>query len=82
VGNGNDNSRYVQRRQDGDWEVVKERHERASAVTGTQSEAIDRAREIVGNAGGGELVIKDRHGHIRDSDTVAPGNESPRRDTR
>ena len=82
MGSGNDNSRYVQWRKDGDWEVVKERHERASAVTGTQGEAIGRAREIVGNAGGGELVIKDRHGHIRDSDTVAPGNESARRDTR
>jgi hypothetical protein len=80
MGRGNDNSRYVQRREDGDWEVVKERHERASAIAGTQADAIDRAREIVGNAGGGELVIKDRHGHIRDSDTVSPGREAPRRD--
>src|SRR3954454_24235287 len=77
MGKGNDNDRYVQQRPDGGWEVVGERHRRASAVTRTQSEAIDRAREIVRNAGGGELVIKDRHGHIRDSDTVAPGNESP-----
>lgn len=82
MGQGNDNSRYVQQRQDGDWEVVGERHQRASAVTPTQGEAIDRAREIVRNAGGGELVVKGRGGLIRDSDTIAPGNESARRDTR
>jgi hypothetical protein len=82
VGKGNDNSRYVQPRQDGGWEVVREDHGRASAVTPTQAEAIDRGREIVGNSGGGELVIKDRRGRIRDSDTVPPGHESPVRDRR
>jgi hypothetical protein len=80
VSSANDNSRYVQRRPQGGWEVAGEDHQRASAVTRTQAEAIDRARDIVRNAGGGELVIKDRHGHIRDSDTVAPGHESPTRD--
>lgn len=82
MGTGNDNDRTVQRRQDGDWEVVKENRERASAVAPTQREAIDRARQIVRGAGGGELRIKGRDGKYRDSDTVAPGNESPRRDTR
>jgi hypothetical protein len=77
---GNNNNRYVQPRPDGHWEVVGENHQRASAVAGTQAEAINRAREIVGNAGGGELVIKNRQSQIRDSDTVAPGNESPARD--
>lgn len=79
---GNNNNRYVQPRPHRHWEVVGENHQRASAVTGTQGEAIDRAREIVRNAGGGELVIKNRQGQIRDSDTVAPGNESPTRDRR
>ncbi len=82
MGHGNDNDRTVQKRTDGDWEVVKERRERASAVAPTQKEAIDRAREIVGNSGGGELRIKGTDGKYRDSDTIAPGNESPRRDTR
>lgn len=82
MGKGNDNDRYVQRRPDGDWEVVKERHQRASAVEPTQREAIDRGREIVRGAGGGELRIKGVDGKIRDSDTIAPGSESPRRDTR
>lgn len=36
---------------------------------------------IVHNAGGGEVVIHGRHGLIRDSDTVPPGNYScPPRD--
>lgn len=82
MGAGNDNDRYVQRRDDGAWEVVRENHERASAVARTQAEAIDRGREIVGNAGGGELRIKGVDGRIRDSDTIRPGHESPRRDTR
>jgi hypothetical protein len=82
MGARNDNNRYVQRRFDGGWEVVKEDHERASAVERTKAEAIDRARNIVRNAGGGELVIKDRHGRIRDSDTVPPGHESSVHDKR
>ena len=57
--------------------------ERASAVRPTQAEAITRAREILGNDGGGELTIQDRHGRIRDSDTVPPGNDPfPPRDRR
>lgn len=82
MGSGNDNNRYVQQRPDGRWEGVKEDHQRASVVADTQREAIDRTREIVRNAGGGELVIKGRDDKIRDSDTISPGNESPRRDTR
>lgn len=75
------NRRVVQQRQDGKWEVVKPHHERASAVTRTQGEATNRARDILTNTGGGELTIKDRKGHIRDSDTVPPGNDpNPPRD--
>lgn len=79
---GNNNDRYVQRRPDGGWEVVRERHDRASAVTRTKQEAIDRGREIVRGQGGGELRIKNMDGRIADSDTQAPGRESKRKDTR
>jgi hypothetical protein len=75
-----DNQRIVQPRPDGRWEVVKPHHERASAVTNTQHEAIDAARPIVRNAGGGELRIKGRDGRLRDADTIRPGHESPARD--
>jgi len=57
------------------WKVVKPGSDRASATADTQAAAIDRAREIVGNSGGGEVVIHRRDGSIRDSDTVAPGND-------
>ena len=54
------NRRIVQPRSDGQWEVVKPRADRASAVTDTQAAAIDRARDILGNNGGGELRSKVR----------------------
>ena len=66
----NRNQRHVTRRPDGDWQVIRPNTSRASAVEPTQSAAIDRAREILENDGGGELVIHGRDGKIRDSDTI------------
>jgi uncharacterized protein YdaT len=74
VGKGNDNDRHVVKHEDG-WAVMKEDHERASAVTRTQAEAIERAREIVGNAGGGEVLIHGEDNKIRAKDTIKPGND-------
>lgn len=71
----NDNRRHVVPNADGGWDVVKPDGQRASAHTNTQADAISRAREIVGNAGGGEVTIHGRDGQIRDSDTVYPGND-------
>jgi hypothetical protein len=68
------NERHVTPHPDG-WQITKPGASRASAVTDTQAEAIGRAREIVGNSGGGEVVIHRPDGTIRDSDTVAPGND-------
>jgi hypothetical protein len=80
---GNDNDRYVVPNPDrGGWDVVKEGHERASAHTRTKAEAVDRAREIVENQGGGEVRIDNRRGRLIDSDTTKHGNESRRRDTK
>jgi hypothetical protein len=79
---GNDNDRYVVPSQGGGWNVVREQHKRASGHFDTKAEAIDRAREIVRNAGGGELRIANRQGRFIDSDTIAPGHESPKRDTK
>jgi hypothetical protein len=57
------------------------RADRASGHFDTQQQAIDRAREIVGNSGGGEVVIHNRGGRVRDSDTIPPGNDpNPPRD--
>jgi hypothetical protein len=77
------NERHVEPSQDGGWDVRAPRGQRSSAHTETQEQAIDRAREIVRNSGGGEVVIHGRDGWIRDSDTVAPGNDpNPPKDTR
>lgn len=70
----NPNNRYVVRN-DGKWAVKKAGATRASSTHDTQAEAIDAARGIVRNAGGGEVRIQDRSGRFRDSDTVAPGND-------
>jgi len=79
----NPNDRHVVPSPDGGWDVEKPGGSRASAHRGTQSDAIDRAREIVRNAGGGEIVIHGVNGQIRDKDTVPPGNDpNPPRDSR
>ncbi len=78
----NDSDRYVVPNPEGGWDVVREDHRRASAHAKTKKDAIDRGREIVRNAGGGELRIQNREGEFIDSDTVAPGHESPARDRR
>ena len=72
---GGPNRRVVGPHPDGGWQVKKPGSDRPSARTDTQSEAIDRAREILEGDGGGELTIQNRQGKIRDSDTVPPGND-------
>jgi hypothetical protein len=69
---GNDNDRYVVRRPGEGWAVVKEDHERASAVKHTQQEAIERAKEITSNLGGGEVRVQNRHGEFREGEHVKP----------
>lgn len=70
-----ENDRDVVPTEDGRWAVRAPNADRASGVFDRQSDAIERGREIVGNAGGGELRIHGRDGRIRDSDTVHPGND-------
>jgi len=77
------NRRFVGPSSDGRWQVKKPGSDRASSTHDTQSQAIDRARQILENTGGGELTIQNRKGIIRDSDTVTPGNDpNPPRDTK
>jgi hypothetical protein len=71
---GNEHDRFVVNHPEG-WAIRGPHADRASEVLPTQQEAIDRAKEIVSNLGGGEVRIQDRNGHWRDSDTVAPGND-------
>jgi hypothetical protein len=69
------NSRHVVPNPGGGWKVVKPGATRASAVTKTQAQAERRAKQIVANQGGGEVRVHRADGKIRDSDTVAPGND-------
>jgi hypothetical protein len=77
------NERHVVPSPSGGWDVKAPNAQRASVHVSTQAEGIDRAREIVHNTGGGEVVIHRPDGRIRDSDTVAPGRDpNPPRDRR
>ena len=77
------NERHIVPNPDGGWDVRSPGSERSSGHFERQSDAIDRAREILQNDGGGEAVIHNREGRIRDSDTVPPGGDPfPPRDRR
>lgn len=71
----NNNDRHVVPNSDGGWDVTAPNASRASAHTSTQADAIDRARTIIGNAGGGELNIHGTNGAIRAKDTIPKGND-------
>jgi Uncharacterized protein conserved in bacteria (DUF2188) len=77
------NRRHVVPNPSGGWDVVKGHAERRSAHTSTQAEALAKARQIVRNLGGGEVVTHGKDGRIRDSDTVLYGKDPmPPRDRR
>jgi uncharacterized protein YdaT len=75
------NERHVVPDGDGGWNVKAPGADRSSSHHDNQADAINRAREILERDHGGEIVIHGRDGQIRDSDTVAPGNDpNPPRD--
>ncbi len=77
------NDRHVVPNPDGGWDVKAPDAKRASSHHDTQAAAIDRAKEIVGNVGEGEVAIHGRDGAIRDKETIPPGNDPcPPRDKR
>lgn len=59
----------------GDWGARRAGAERASGYYDTQKEAEAAAKSMSANSGGGEVRIHGLDGKIRDSDTVAPGND-------
>ena len=65
------------------WNVQKEGGTNSSGSAQTQKEAEKLAKQYSANSGGGEVRIHGLDGKIRDSDTVAPGNDpSTSRDTK
>jgi hypothetical protein len=59
----------------GKWAAKREKAERAACTCDTQKEAERAAKQFAANSGGGEVRIHSPKGPIRDSDTVAPGND-------
>jgi hypothetical protein len=72
---GKDRDRMVYKRPDGNWANERNDSDRASSVHATQREAIDAARSMLQNQGGGELTTKGLDGRIRSKDTIPPGND-------
>ncbi|WIB72534.1 DUF2188 domain-containing protein [Curtobacterium sp. MCBD17_026] len=58
----------------GGWDV-RGGDSRTVAHADTQAEAIDRARQIIKNGGGGEIHVRNQNGEIRSKDTIAPGRK-------
>lgn len=77
------NRRHVLPAGPGKW-VVKEPGKAAPNSTHRTQVAAERAaKQDLRQSGGGETVIHDRGGKIRDSDTVAPAHDPhPPKDTR
>jgi hypothetical protein len=76
-------SRHVVPNPDGGWDVKEPNNPDPTSHHRTQGEAEGAAKGEVRREGGGEVVIHDRHGRIRDKDTVAPGSDpNPPRDRR
>jgi len=69
------NERHTVPNPGGGWDVKKPHAERSSGHFDRKSDAFARSKEILGNIGGGEAVEHDKRGVIRNSDTVAPGND-------
>jgi hypothetical protein len=59
------------------WAVKGEGNERASSNHDTQGQAIAAAHPLIVNSGGGELVVQDRHGKIRQKDTIGKADPYP-----
>jgi hypothetical protein len=59
----------------GKWNIQKEGGKSASSSANTQKEAEKMAKDLASHSGGGEVRIHGLDGKIRDSDTVAPGND-------
>ncbi len=75
-----DQDRFVYRTPDG-WANKRNDAGKASSVHQTQQQAIEAAKQMLHNQGGGELSVQGRDGQIRSKDTIAPGNDpNPPRD--
>lgn len=69
------NYHVMKKKETGDWVAKREGAEKVAGFYDTQAEAEKVAKKMCANSGGGEVKIHSPKGPIRDSDTVAPGND-------
>jgi Uncharacterized protein conserved in bacteria (DUF2188) len=72
---GKPRDRIISPRPDGTWANKRNDAEKASSIHDTQAAAIEAARRMLQNSGGGELTVQSRQGVIRSKDTIPPGND-------
>jgi hypothetical protein len=77
----NNKGRTVYRRGD-EWVNKRNDSIKVSSIHQNQQQAIEAARRMLQNTGGGELATKGLDGKIRSKDTIAPGHDpNPPKDT-
>ncbi|CAN5371667.1 hypothetical protein BH09ACT12_BH09ACT12_27400 [soil metagenome] len=75
-------TRHVVPNPEGGWDVRAPDAKRSSDHVDTQTQAIMRAREIVANAGGGEVVIHAKDGRVKQATSVERrASKAGRKDT-
>lgn len=73
--------RHITKRPDGLWQDKGEGNSRAGSLHPTQGAAEAAAKgRLRGIPGGGEVIIHDPQGQIRDSDTINRRDPNPPRD--
>lgn len=76
-------NRHVVPSPKGGWDVKEPNNPDPTSHHRTQGGAEDAAKRDVRRDGGGEVIVHDRDGRIRDKDTVAPARDPfPPRDRR
>ncbi len=61
----------------GGWNVKREGVDDPVSHHDTQAAAIQAAHPLIIGSGGGELVVQDRHGKIRQKDTLGKADPYP-----
>lgn len=69
------NYHVAKNKESNSWKVLKEGAKRASELVPLQKQAEAIAKRLSAKSGGGEGVIHDLKGRIRDKDTVFPGKD-------
>ncbi len=67
----------IQSRSGTGWSVKREGAQHASSTHTTQAGAIAAAHPLIRSSGGGELIVQDMHGKIRQKDTIGRPDPFP-----